>query len=849
LSKLETPRNPDIEANTVSDEPRSEFLSTLSRELRHAARVLLRTPAFSLIVFITLALGIGATTAIYTVLDAVVLRPLAYRHADRLVSVLHPATVPGNGESKWGLSSAGYFYFKAQNHTLEDLGGYRTGGTVINGAQSSELVRSAEITASMFSTLQAHAELGRLIAPEDDRPGAAPVVVLSFEYWQRHFGGDRAVLNTMLQASDGGREIIGVAERGLTLPKPGPFGSTSDLASFGVDLWVPLNLDPNARPQNSHQYSGIGRLKPGVTAEAAQRDLAALMGDFTSRFPTAYTARFMKAYNFRVGVTPLRDEVLGPNLSKTLWILFGAVAVVLCIACANVANLFLVRMEARRRDSAIRTALGADRAQMAVHFLSESLLLALSSGLAGILVARLGLGVLLRIAPTDIPRLSSVGLGASSIVVALGLSLLAGVVFGLIPLARTSVDVATLREGGRGLTSSRRQRMVRRGLVVGQVALALMLLASAGLMLRSFANLRNVKAGLDPRGVLTFETVLPYQEFKEPEQVAAFQRQFQERVAALPGVRMVGASEMLPLQDYNAGCSGVQREGRPFPEDEKPPCVAPPAATPGFFEALGIQVRGRTPAWSDVDPSRKRATVAVVTAALAQRLWPGEDAIGKGIAVGNAQRGYYHVIGVIPELRAQGLEQPPTEAVITAEASGEESFVVRASNGDLLTLLPSIRRILTEMNPRVAVMNPRTMQSVVDRSMARSSFIMMLLGIAGSMALLLSAVGIFGVISYLVTQRRGEIGVRVALGARAPQVVALVLGESMRLTVLGLGIGLVGALAGMRVLRSLLFEVSPTDPVVLIGASVVLVLTTLLASATPTRRAAKIDPVEAMRVS
>ena len=840
----------DIDQRTMRDRDRIEFFDTLKREIRHSTRVLLRTPAFSLIAFTTLAIGIGATTAIYTVLDAVALRPLPYRNADRLVSVLHPATVPGNGESKWGLSSGGYFLFRKENHSFEDLGGYTTASTIVMGSQSSENVRVALITSSIFTTLQAHAALGRLIDSADAVPNGPMVVVLSYEYWQRHFGGDRNAVGQMLRMSDTSRQIIGIAEPGLSLPKPGPFASTSDLASFGVDLWVPLRLNPAGPFYNSHQYSGIARLKPGITAEMAQTDLANLMKEFPEKLSQAYSGKWLSEFNFRVAVKPLRDEVLGPTLTRSLWILFGAVAVVLFIACANVANLFLVRMESRRRESAIRTALGAARAHMAVHFLAESVQLTIVSAIAGLALAWVGLRAIIASAPTDIPRLANVGLSGSSIAVAFGLALIAGVIFGLIPLARTTVDVDTLREGGRGMTASGRQRAARNGLVIGQVALALVLLASAGLMLRSFVHLRNVKPGLDPSGVLTLTVDVPNTDFPSGAQFTAFAQQLQSRFAAMPGVVSVGASAGLPLQDYNAGCTGVGRQSPPFAENEKPPCVHTVSVTPNFFQSLGIQVRGASPQWSDYDPTMQSSTVAVVTQALATRLWPGENAIGKGISIGGTRQKwqYFRIIGIVPELRASGLDQPPTEAVFFATAN-TDVWTIKVARGDPLALMPQVRRVVSELNPHAAIIDPRTMTDVVARSMSRSTFVMALLGLAGSMALLLSAVGIYGVISYLVAQRRNEIGVRVALGARIPQVASLVLGQSIRLTLIGIAIGLVVAFTGMRVLKSLLFDVSPTDPVVLATTSVLLILIAAVASLAPTRRATKIDPVEAMRAS
>lgn len=820
------------------------------RNIVFALRQFRRSPGFTFVVTATLALGIGATTAIYTVLESVVLRPLPYREADRLVSVLHPATVPGNGESKWGMSAGGYFAFKNENHSFEELGGYRTGTVSLLSGSDAELVQVGGITASVFSALRAHSATGRLIAPDDDKPGAPPVAVLSYEFWQRRFGGDRSAVGTMLQTSDGAREIIGVAERGLTLPKPGPFASTANLAGFGVDLWTPLRLNPNGPFANSHQYSGIGRLKPGVTAEAAQRDLASIMREFTAKIPRAYTDQFMKSYNFRIAVVPLRDEVLGPKLSNALWLLFGSVAVVLLIACANVANLFLVRMETRRRESAIRTALGADRAQMAWHFLSESMLLTLGAGIIGLVLAQAGLRAILRIAPTDIPRLASVSLDGTAVLFALALATIAGVVFGLLPLTRSDMDVGTLRDGARGSTHSAAQRAARGALVIAQVALALVLLAAGGLMLRSFANLQAVKPGLDPRGVLTFSTVLDGA-LASPADAPALLQQFQSRVAALPGVVHVGASTALPLQDFGSGCTGVVREGQSADGQRKGACIATLAALPGFFESLGIQLErgGHTPQWADFDFTGDTATVAVITRALANDLWPKEDPIGKGILIGDRHqmRQSYRIIGVIPELRAKGLDQAPIEAVFSADVMSEPVWTVKVASGNAGLLLPSIRKILHDLAPRAPLVDARLMSDVVARSIARTSFVMTLLLIAAVTALLLSAVGIYGVISYLVTQRRTEIGVRVALGARTPQVAALVLGQTMRLTLAGVVIGLVASIVGMRLLKSLLFDVSPTDPLVLAGTAAVLILIAAAASLVPTRRAAKIDPVEAMR--
>ena len=835
---------------------RAESLEGFRREMLQAIRGLRRAPVFSLVACATLALAVGAITAIFLALDAVVLRPLPYRDADALVSVVHPAVVPGTGASTWGMSVAGYFHFKEQNRTLDDFGAYRTSSLTVTGDGGAEVTRLGMVTASIITTLQIRPALGRLIHAEDDRPGAPPVVVLGYDYWRRRFGGDLGVVGQLLQTTLGPREIIGVAEPGLHLPKPGPFASTQDLAGFGVDLWAPLRLDPAGPPQNNHILSGIGRLRPGVTPTMAQQDIQALTGRFPELFPSAYSRGFIESYQFRTAVIPLRDDVLGPAIARTLWVLFGAVGLVLLIAVANVANLFLVRGEGRRRESAIRTALGADRSRMMAHFLSESLLLSIVGGAAGLLLAWMGLEVVVALAPRSIPRLAEAGMTWRAGLFALTLSGVVGIGLGLLPLVRTRVDVRALREGGRGMTSGRTPRRVRNGLVIGQVALALVLLAASGLMLRSMLRLGDVRPGLDPTGVLTADISIPFRQYPTLDAGAAFHRQVHQRIAALPGVTEVGGVTALPLSDFD-GCSVVFREGRPYGVDEQRPCVATPRATPGFFAALGIEVGGALPTWADVDA---RLGTAVVTRALANRLWPGENPVGMGITTNggaNSPLGFYRVVGVVPELRGHGLDQPPSEAVfyppservpdVQGDAVHSLVYVVRTSGGDPMALVPAIRKILAELNPDVPLVNPRTMTAVVDQSVARTSFIMTLLAIASVMALVLSAVGIYGVVSYLVAQRRAEIGVRIALGARGSQVAWQVVGQSLLLVVAGVGVGLAVAIAGTRVLRALLFEVSPTDPTVLITVSLVLMAIATVASLGPARRAARVDPIEVLR--
>ena len=841
----------------MSSEKSRRWFSFFTRELAHSARSLRRSPTFSAIAFVTLALGIGATTAIYTVLDAVVLSPLPYPKAEQLVSILHPATVPGSGERKWGLSTGGYFQIKAQNHSFATVGIYSSSATTITNGGQAELSQVARVTATMFPVLQARAKAGRLITDADDQPGAPLVAVLSDEFLRRRFGGDVSMVGKNLETSGGLIQIVGIAEPGLTLPMPGPFASTANLAGFGVDVWLPLQANPNGPFYNNHPYVGVGRLLDGVSIPDAQRDIERIFSTFTESMPQAYSPGFIKQYNFRIEATPLRDAVLGPTIPGAMWMLFGAVAFVLLIASANAFNLFLVRMETRRRESAVRTALGASRGQMALHHIAESLLLCLAAASAGILLALGALKGLLAIAPTDVPRLASVALNWRSALIALGVGALLGVLLGILPLLRRELDLSTLREGARGSSSSPRQKQLRDVLVVAQVALALVLLVSAGVMLTSFDRLRSVDPGFDPENSLVFDISLPFTEYPTHSAAIAFHEELQRRISDLPGVVAVGALSDVPLEGYGTGCTVVYRENKPYAAGEETPCVSTPTASPGVFDALGIEVDGRTPEWRDVTG---RTQAVVVTKALADRLWPGETAIGKGINSNGQKAGvWYRVVGVAPRLRAEALDAPQTEAAFyaltslsTRDAGGDLndlSYVVRTANTDPTLLIPQLRTIVFDMNQRIPFVNARAMSQVMSRSTARSAFIMTLLAIASAVALILSVVGIYGVVSYIVAQRRTEIGIRMALGASVRRVVGMVMLHSLSLASAGVILGVFGAFVTARLLAALLFETNPTDPKVLGSVAIALLVVALGAALGPARRAAMVDPAETIRSS
>lgn len=842
-----------IDENTMQQTRRAEFGEMIWSELKRSARSLMRTPGFTMIAIVTLALGIGATTAIYSILDTVVLQPLPYRNANQLVSILHPATVTGSGERKWGLSSGGYYQFRNRTKTLSDLGLYRTGSMTVTNGGKADVARTGTITATVFTVLKARAEAGRLFVADDDRVGVPLMGVLSHEYFMRRFGGDKSIIGHNLITDYQSVLVIGVAEPGLTLPLPGPFASQANLAGFGVDVWLPLQLNPAGPFYNNHPYVGLGRLRDDATPEAAQQEFTTIMQSFPDSMPNAYTKAFIKGYNFRVEVSALRNAVLGPNIPRALWMVLGAVILVLLIASANVANLFMVRSEARRRESAIRAALGASRTHLGVHYLSESLLLCASAALFGIVLAQGGLKLLLIIAPSNIPRLNSISLSGSAVILASVIALLLGVLLGAVPLLRR-FNINTLREGGRGLSASPRQRGVRNALVIGQVALALVLVAAAGLMTRSFMHLRDVKPGFNPDNVTAFNLSLPFTEFDTREKAFAFHRQLQRAIGDIQGVTSVGMATQMPLEDFGTGCAIIFHESA-YVEGEKTPCVPLPSIAPGFFETLKIPVDGQTPGWRDLD---QHLQTVVVTKALADRMWPGVNPIGQHVGSnGRKSKLWYTVVGVVSDLRLEALENPPTEAAFFARSGWEANertddanyltYFVRTKASPTPALMKRVNQLVTEMNPRVPVVNARELSQVVARSMSRTSFIMILLGVAATVALTLSAVGMYGVISYLVAQRRGEIGVRIALGAGLSGVARLIVWQSVRLAIVGVAIGVTGAFLLGKTMTSLLFGVTPGDPTTLAGVAVLLLLVAAGASLMPARRAARIDPLEAMR--
>ena len=846
LGDLETHRRAmrAIDEEMLNMSRRRELGDTFGRELRQATRALTRSPGFTLMTVITLALGLGAATAIFAILDAVVLRPLPYPHGDRLVALSSP--VPGiKAAPVWGIARHEMFYFERESRTLEDVGLYNTYAATVMGdgsAYRAQQIPAANVTANLFGILGILPERGRLLTADDNRQRNASVVLLGHGFWERRFGADPAIVGKAIDVEGYPMTVVGVLPPDAQLP------------DYKVDLWLPVYTYPEMQAISNHTYNAIGRLRPGVSVADAQRELTRLTARFPQAFPAVYPPSMMEKIGFTTRVISLRDDVVGDLVTKAIWILFGAVAVVLLIAAANVVNLFLVRGESRRLEVTVRGALGASAGDLAWYYLSESLVLAVVSSLGGIALAWVGLRTLLAAAPSTLPRLDEIHLGWPSVLFAAGGALGAGVVLGIVPLLRTHVDLSLLREGGRGATGSRRRLAARNVLVVSQMTLALLLLASAGLLVRSLRNLHNVQPGFDPRGVITLALSLPNARYNQDyRRTTAFYEQLATRTRALPSVTAVGFAGELPLESTEL-CTGAVVDV-PGPSGESGDCVQMMQVTPGYFDALRISVRGHAPDWSETNAARAGA---VVSGAFANRFWPGAEAIGRGVRCCNANGPFYRITGVTGPVRTHGLDRAPGQVIYFpmipfAEHPGIEGMplymhmVVRTTPGREFALVPAITRLVTEIDAQVPITEIHSMDQLLATSLARRSFTMILLATAAGLALLLSAVGIYGVISYVVAQRRGEIGIRMALGARAAEVRGLVVRQSLALAGVGVVIGVAIALATTRVLGSLLFGVSPTDPLVLVTATLVLVLIAALASYAPARRASRVDPAEVMR--
>lgn len=820
--------------------------------LRIAARALRRNPTFAIAATLTLGLGMAASASIYTLLQRVVLDPLPYPHAERLVRLKNPIPSVGKG-AEWDMAFAQYYHYQRAS-AIEKIGVYEQDG--VNVATDGEPWRAhlAVITVSMQELIGARPARGRLLDPRDDVPHAPDVAVLSYETWQTRFGGDESIVGKVVKLNDEPAQIVGVMAPGIELPP-----ERGNPLAVRTDLWMAHKLNPAGPFYNNHTHPMIARIAPTATIEGAQAQVDKLLLDLPSAYPQAYGNFGVGRGKFYTVLYPLKPYVLG-DVARSLWILFGAVALVLVIACANVGNLLLVRLEARKREFAVRMALGASPGDLARGAFNEGLVLALASAALALVLSVASTRWLVWLAPAGVPRVDAVVVDWHVVVFTLALSVAIAAGFALLPLPllRRRGGIAALGDGGRSATTGVERQRLRGALVVTQMALALMLVVGSGLLLESFRRLRAVDPGIDANGVLTVQWFLPYQRFDSIQKIWRFDDAVLSKVRALPGVTAAGLSDQLPFVD-GFGCTVQAFEDQTVYErlrqQRLTTCAGQGIAAPGFFEALKVPlVAGRYFTREDNDAPQRGAVV--VTKAFAERFWPGQNPIGQGVNPNGWNKPpFYHVVGVVGDLHGTELDGPPAIGIYYPVVpmlgrfwdANSATLVVRTARGRPLDLVPAIRRAVSEVDPTIPIANAQAMEAVVDRSMARLSFTMTLLGIAGVVALALAAIGLYGLIAYVVARRTNEIGVRIALGARTRQVEGMVVRGALRLAAVGLVVGVVGAVASARVLSGLLYGVAAWDPTAYLTAIGVLTAVSGVAAWIPARRAARVDPAVALR--
>lgn len=828
---------------STRDEFRLVSLEDVLRDLRHGARALRRAPGFAIVATLTLALGIGATTAMFSVVNGVLLRPLPYPAQDRLVELVHEA--PGAGVDELFASPAVYFGYRELGKAFESVGlfDWDNSPVTVTGAGEPESVQSLEVTHEVLAMLGAKPLRGRGFTESDDLPGSPPTAIISHGYWQRRFGGADAVGRTLVV--DGvPRQVVGV------LPAWFRF------FDYPADIFYPLQPNRSTASFPSGDGRGIARLKPGVTLAEANSDAARIVPILDEQFPGGSAAQWRFAPKFRL----LKDSVVG-SLRETLWLLMGTIGVLLLIACANVSNLVLVRTEARRSEFAVRAALGAGWVAIARLVLAESAMLGVAGGVAGVAIAYLSLPHLLALGEGDLPGIMTVGIDPTVLLVALATAVLATLVFALVPALHFALPTlrvsGELRGGARSSTEGRDGNRARHLLVVVQVALAMVLLVGSGLMIRSFVTLRQVDPGFrDAAKLQTFQLTIPAAFVPDVERPGAhdaertmrMQHDILDRLAAVPGVIGAGfasSQDGLPL-DGDGRTVGLVVEGRTRTEDASP-LKEFQAVSPGFFEAMETPVlAGRTFTWDDVHQGRH---VAMVSQNLARAEWgSAHAALGRRIATSSSGP-WSEVVGVVKDVHHNGLNQPPPETVILPAfaRNTSASFVVRSARVGTTGLLDDLRRAVWSVNGSLSLARVQTLDDLYRRSMARTSLTLQLLSITGLMALVLGLVGIYGIVSYTVSQRRREIGIRLALGARHGALRWVFVRRALVLVCTGVGIGLAAAAGVTRLMASQLFGVGSLDPLTHVAVALLLVSAAAAASYLSAHRASALDPIEVLK--
>ncbi len=821
-------------------------MGSFSGQLRQVLRRLMRAPMFTSMAVLTLALGIGANTAVFSVIEGVLLKPLPYPHPEELIALSH--TAPGINITDLVMSPSVYFTYRDDNRTFQDVGLY-TGDTVnVTGTAEPEQVRALDVTDRVIPILGIPPMLGRSFTRKDDSPGSPDTVMLTYGYWRRRFSGDRTIIGRRIRIDGKAKEVIGVMPANFRFLDMNP------------EIIQPFQFDRNKTFLGNFSFEGVARLKPHVTLAQADADARRMLPIVNRTFqpPPGYSVKLFESARIAPNFKPFKHEVIG-DVGTVLWVLMGAIGIVLLIACANVANLLLVRGEARHLELAIRAALGASWSRIAAELLFESLTLAVFGGALGLLVAFGSLRLLVSMAPAGLPRLNEIGIDAPVLLFALLVSLVAGVLFGSVPIFKhAGARLGTgLREGGRTLSQSRERHRARNLLVVVQVALALVLLISSGLMIRTFRTLMQVQPGFTgPGQVQTFVLSIPDAQVPKAENVLRMLNDMLDKVNRVPGVSSAAITSSIPM-DNNGSFDPIFARDRVYKEGQIPPIRRFVFISPGLLRTMGTPLlAGRDLAWSD---TYNNIPVALVSESFAREYWGSPAAaLHKQIRTNSADP-WREIAGVVGDVHADGLnKKAPTTVywpiLMNNFESDKESirrtafFVVRSSRTGSQSFVKELRQSVWSINPNVPVAAVRTLDQIYKKSMARTSFTLVMVAIAGGMALLLGIIGIYGVIAYSVSQRTREIGIRMALGARQQQLAGMFVRHGMILAGIGVGIGLVAAFGLMRLMASLLFHVNPVDPLTYCIVSIGLIAVAALASYLPSRRAAAVDPAEALRL-
>jgi len=820
-------------------------MGSFGKQLRHVARRLMRAPMFTAVTVITIGIGVGANTAIFSVVNGILLKPLPYPEPARLVSVRQSA--PSINMKDMPLSPSDYFTFRDENRTFQKFGIWGGGTVSVTGLAEPEQVLNLSVTEGTLDALGVRPVLGRWFTARDDSPGSPETTILTYGYWQRRFGGSASAIGRRILVDGVAREIVGVMPRTFRFLDEKP------------DLLLPFRFNRGKTFLGNFSFQGIARLKPGVALERANADLGRMIPIVNTRFPPppGFSVKLFEDVRVLPDVRPLKQDVVG-DLGKVLWVLMGSIGLVLLIACANVANLLLVRAEGRQHELAIRAALGAGSGRLAGEILIESVVLGLLGGVVGVGLAYAALSALVAIAPAHLPRIENLTLDPLAFAFALAVSVAAGLLFGLVPVIKHATPnvVAALRAGGRTSSQSREAHRARNALVLVQVALAAVLLISSGLMIRTFRALRQVQPGFSgPSQLQTMSIYVPEARVKEPERVVRMFQEIQRRLSAIPGVSETAFANSVPT-DGNESTDVLFAEDRSYREGELPPLRRFKFLAPGFFATMGTPlVAGRDFTWADLYDKRE---VAIVSENMAREMWHDPAAaIGKRIREGSKDP-WHEIVGVVAAVRDDGADKKAPATVywpaLMSTFWGDSPFLtrqvvyaIRSPRAGSESFVREVRQAVWSVDRDLPLDRVRTMEELYRKSMARSSFTLVMLSIAGGMALLLGIVGIYGVISYSVSQRTREIGIRIALGADRTALRAMVVRQGLVMALVGVACGLAAATALTRVMASLLFEISPVDPLTYGAVCAGLLAAAAAASFVPAYKASGVNPVNALR--